>query len=124
MEFRFLRSQRIRSRVDFHLFRLSRLREKGLGFLLVQKENAGEQSLPRLALVASRKVGNAVRRNHLRRFFREKFRHVAKEFLCGSDFLVVFLVESKEMDPRAMRDDFARRLQRMSAAGKSKGRRS
>ncbi|MDR2664030.1 MAG: ribonuclease P protein component [Puniceicoccales bacterium] len=112
MRFRLFRRQRIRSENDFRLFRASRSRERGAGFLLVRKHNDDRHCLPRVALVASRKIGNAVRRNHLRRVFREEFRHRAVDISRGEDFLVVFLAQSKTLDPWTMGKDFADRLRR------------
>ncbi|MDR1435630.1 MAG: ribonuclease P protein component [Puniceicoccales bacterium] len=112
--FRLLRSQRISDRPDFELFRASSQRCRADGYLLVQKLNRDSGALPRIALVASRKVGNAVRRNKLRRVFREHFRHCAATPLKGNDFLVVFLAESKKLNPQDMGKEFARRLKPMN----------
>jgi ribonuclease P protein component len=65
-----------------------------------------------------------VRRNHLRRIFREKFRRNTEKFLYGSDFLVIFLPESKKMDSGAMGEDFFCRLRQISIVGKAEGRRT
>jgi ribonuclease P protein component len=63
-----------------------------------------------MGLIASRKVGNAVRRNRLRRVFRENFRQTPTDGLLGNDFLVIFLTESKTLDPTAMGNEFAEKL--------------
>jgi ribonuclease P protein component len=59
---------------------------------------ACENGLPylRLGLSVSRKVGNAVRRNRLRRLFREAFRLTRQEMPTGLDLV---LIPRKKEDP-------------------------
>jgi ribonuclease P protein component len=95
------------------------------GFLLVLKKNPMAESvaslLPRLALVASRKTGNAVRRNALRRRFRENFRLFPNDNLRNWDFLIVFLPESKGLSIHTMGENFRNLLQKIA---KGKGEQS
>ncbi|MDR3316511.1 MAG: ribonuclease P protein component [Puniceicoccales bacterium] len=102
----FLRCQRIRRVVDFRDFRNSQRRRRRAGFLLVWKDGPAVDHPPRLALVTSRKVGNAVRRNFLRRIFREEFRLGPTGCLVGMDLLVIFSPESRAMAPRLLRENF------------------
>jgi ribonuclease P protein component len=44
---------------------------------------------PRLGIIASRRVGNAVKRNYGKRLFRELFRKHAAELPLGSELVVV-----------------------------------
>jgi ribonuclease P protein component len=46
-------------------------------------------SAPRLGIVASRRVGNAVKRNYGKRMFRELFRKHAAELPRGSELVIV-----------------------------------
>ena len=47
------------------------------------------RSAPRLGIVASRRVGNAVKRNYGKRVFRELFRKHATELPRGSELVIV-----------------------------------
>ena len=47
------------------------------------------RSAPRLGIVASRRVGNAVKRNYGKRMFRELFRKHAAELPRGSELVIV-----------------------------------
>jgi ribonuclease P protein component len=52
--------------------------------------HVGESSAaPRLGIIASRRVGNAVKRNYGKRIFRELFRKHAGELPPGSELVVV-----------------------------------
>ncbi|MDQ8206566.1 ribonuclease P protein component [Coraliomargarita sp. SDUM461003] len=44
---------------------------------------------PRLGIIASRRVGNAVKRNYGKRIFRELFRQHASELPAGSELVIV-----------------------------------
>lgn len=46
-------------------------------------------AVPRLGVIASRRVGNAVKRNYGKRIFRELFRRHANELPPGSELVVV-----------------------------------
>lgn len=50
---------------------------------------ADEAGSPRLGVIASRRVGNAVLRNYGKRIFREIFRHHAAELPAGSELVIV-----------------------------------
>src|SRR5690606_1314051 len=56
--------------------------------LMVLHATRGATGQPRLGLVVSRKVGNAVRRNRWKRLLREAFRLTSNE-LPGLDFVVI-----------------------------------
>lgn len=95
-DFSFRRCRRISAGRDFAKFRLSKIRRRTRGFLLVLKTD-GPSDRPRLAIVASRKVGNAVTRNLLRRRIREVFR----QFIWGTeaqcDWLVLLRREARDL---------------------------
>lgn len=56
-------------------------------FILLLAENSIASS--RLGLTVSRKVGNAVMRNRVKRYLREFFRHELKKFSSTVDFSVI-----------------------------------
>ena len=66
------------------------------GFLLLTREN--QQGFPRLGVILSRKVGNAVYRNKLRRITREWFR-INKTQFRNIDLVLVFRpTQTKDLD--------------------------
>ena len=95
----FPKSLRLRKRSDF--LRLSREsgRHTVKGFLLVWQPN--DLMLPRLGITASRKVGNAVTRNRLKRLIREFFRN-NRLLLPAVDINVIARRESETMDFRCI----------------------
>jgi ribonuclease P protein component len=84
---RFTKARRVRRRGEFQrVFDLS-LRTKGRYFtVLVAPNDAGTT---RLGIVASRKLGDAVRRNRAKRLIREVFRHTAAPNGRGMDVVVI-----------------------------------
>lgn len=83
-------SQRLRKQSDFQQVRRSEHRIH-CGPFVVQYElgSAGSASPTMLGVIASRRVGNAVKRNRGKRLVREIFRRHAGTLPCGSRFVVV-----------------------------------
>lgn len=83
-------SQRLRKPSDFQQVRRSGHRIH-CGPFVVQSElvREGGASLPKLGVIASRRVGNAVKRNRGKRLVREIFRRQAPGLPRGSRFVVV-----------------------------------
>jgi ribonuclease P protein component len=78
--------ERFRKRKDFlHIYRRGS-RYRGSGFTLIYLSN--DLHFSRMAVVASKKIGNAVVRNRIKRRFRALFR-TNKDLLQGSFDLVV-----------------------------------
>ena len=88
MSERFTKARRVRRRREFQrVFDLS-LRIRGRYFTVLIGPNA--ESTARLGIVASRKLGDAVRRNRAKRLIREVFRR--SELMASShgvDFVVI-----------------------------------
>ena len=59
------------------------------GPFIFQCHVSESRSAPRLGIVASRRVGNAVKRNYGKRMFRELFRKHAAELPQGSELVIV-----------------------------------
>lgn len=59
------------------------------GPFIFQCRLSAEESAPRLGVIASRRVGNAVKRNYGKRIFREIFRKHAAELPEGSECVIV-----------------------------------
>ena len=85
--FAFRRAEHLRRPADFRRV-YDRRRSASDGWLIVY---ACENGLPhsRLGLSVSRKVGNAVHRNRLRRLYREAFRLTRQELPTGLDLVLI-----------------------------------
>ncbi len=59
------------------------------GPFIFQCRVSDSTSAPRLGVIASRRVGNAVKRNYGKRLFRELFRQHAAELPPGSELVIV-----------------------------------
>ncbi|PXA03139.1 ribonuclease P protein component [Coraliomargarita sinensis] len=83
-------SQRLRKQSDFQQVRRSEHRIH-CGPFVVQCQPGGEASAsrPMLGVIASRRVGNAVKRNRGKRLVREIFRRSAGTLPPGSRYVVV-----------------------------------
>jgi len=69
-------------------------------FVLVEAMNRPDEDLPRLGLTVSRKNGNAVKRNRIKRRLREAVRlHGAGDMANGNDYVIV-------STPKALRAPF------------------
>ncbi|MDR1413973.1 MAG: ribonuclease P protein component [Puniceicoccales bacterium] len=95
--YRLFKSQRICKASDFARFRSNQARSRIFGTLvlkIVERIPSGDCSLaplPRLGIITSKKVGNAVARNRVRRIIRENFRLNPKIFRADSDYLFIAL---------------------------------
>jgi ribonuclease P protein component len=84
--YRFPRSSRITQRADFQrVYRFGRRIETRFFVLYVRKN---ELPTHRLGITASKKMGNAVVRNRLKRLFREAFRKNPMPFECRYDIVI------------------------------------
>jgi ribonuclease P protein component len=88
MSERFSKARRVRRRREFQrVFDLS-LRIRGQYFTVLMAPNA--ESRPRLGIVASKKLGDAVHRNRAKRLIREIFRRSDMQTVRrGVDFVVI-----------------------------------
>ncbi len=59
------------------------------GSFIFQCRLAANAGAPRIGIIASRRVGNAVKRNYGKRIFRELFRKHAAELPQGSELVIV-----------------------------------
>ena len=83
----FPKSLHLRKPAEFAAVYDGRVRESRGPLLIYARPN--DLGHPRIGLSTSRKVGNAVRRNRIRRLLREAFRHMQHDFPRGYDLVVV-----------------------------------
>ena len=92
---RFRRADRVLSPRDFKRVLKSGRSGTSEGFVVViarRPRNAvtkSDESRQRLGVTVSKRVGNAVIRNHIKRRIREWFRHARKQLPVGSDVVII-----------------------------------
>jgi ribonuclease P protein component len=86
----FPRDGRLRRRVDFLAMQQSAQRVSGAHYLLLarRRDPAGGNKT-RLGITVSRKVGNAVQRNRVKRWVRESYRRLPSLVPAGTDLVVI-----------------------------------
>ena len=114
MSERFSKARRVRRRGEFQrVFDLS-LRTRGRYFTVLMAPNA--ESRPRLGIVASRKLGEAVHRNRAKRLIREVFRRTDLQAVRqGIDFVVIPRREVFDAPYSSIESDLRTTLQRGAA---------
>jgi ribonuclease P protein component len=75
-------------------------RSHGNRHLVLYAFPRGGSDGPRLGVSVSRKVGEAVHRNRVKRFLREAFRAQAEELPANHDYVVVARPEARELAER------------------------
>jgi ribonuclease P protein component len=98
-------NRRLRRRAEFQKVFDSGQRIRGRFLTLLVA--SGEASLTRLGIVASRKLGDSVRRNRAKRLIRELFRQLnSPERLLGVDIVVIPRVELFDASYASLEEDF------------------
>jgi ribonuclease P protein component len=90
---RFPKDRRVRRRPEFTQVFDTGIRVKGRYLTVLMAPNAAKR--PRLGLVASRKLGDAVRRNRAKRLIREVFRQTPP--LAGRQGIDVVVIPRREL---------------------------
>ena len=102
---------RMRKRAEFLAARRGR-RLNGPNFF-VETRDRGDGCDPRFGLTVTKKVGNAVVRNRIRRRLREAIRLGAEADMApGFDYVIVARREVRDMPFAALKDELSRRLAR------------
>ncbi|MET0240464.1 MAG: ribonuclease P protein component [Sphingobium sp.] len=90
------------------------------GFILLVRDRRDDDSLARLGITVSKKVGGAVVRNRMKRRFRALARELLPDHaLPGADHVLIGRKEGVERDFAALREELRKALER--AAKKAKG---
>jgi ribonuclease P protein component len=106
------RLQRLRQRADF-IAATAGAKAHATGFVLQSRER-GDQAPPRVGYTVSKKVGNAVERNRVRRRLREVVRLSAAERMrAGRDYVVIGRRAALELAFDRLIDDMSGALSRV-----------
>jgi ribonuclease P protein component len=100
----FGKSRRLRRRGEFQKVFDTGQRMRGRFFTLLMAPTRG--SGPRLGIVASRKLGDSVRRNRAKRLIREIFRHNLDLAAGGLDIVVIPRAELFDATYASLEDDY------------------
>jgi ribonuclease P protein component len=103
--------ERLRHRADF-LAASSGLRASTTGFVLQARSRDDEQPA-RLGFTVSRKVGNAVVRNRVRRRLKEAVKRAAMDVKPGHDYVLVARTAALTRGFDQLAEDFAGALRRL-----------
>lgn len=85
----FTAEQRLKRRADFLRVQSSDIRVSTKHFVLLFAANSERSACARIGIVATKRIGNAVERNRVKRIVRETFRELAKIFPAGIDLVVI-----------------------------------
>lgn len=104
--------ERIKKKKDFlHLYKKGK-RYRGKYFNLVYLSSAS--SFSRLAVVVSKKVGNAVKRNRIKRWIRTLFRRNKNLLKISLDIIIIVKKEILEASWNKLQEDYFAALKSIS----------
>jgi ribonuclease P protein component len=111
MDENFTPQERIRKKKDFlHLYKKGK-RYRGKYFVLIYLSN--ELTFSRVAVVASKKLGNAVQRNRMKRWLRTLFRRNKELLEKPFDMIFIPRKEMNEAEWQYLKDDYRAALKFM-----------
>jgi ribonuclease P protein component len=118
--FRFPRQRRLRKRREFLLAqgRGRRVSGKHFQFFVHRRDDFGKASLAaraRFGITVTRKIGNAVIRNRIKRIVREGFRHLGDEFAPGTDLVVLARAGSERASAASFAAELVELARRLGA---------
>ncbi|MEZ4288241.1 MAG: ribonuclease P protein component [Polyangiales bacterium] len=104
--FGFGRASRMRKRYEFQLVQREGEKTHSKYFLVFVRANPFGHC--RLGITVTKKIGSAVRRNHIKRIIREVFRLHPQTFDFDQDIVVIAKQSASSADSDALRSDFLR----------------
>ena len=97
----FPRAERIRRSREFRALSRRGIRRAGRDFVVLSDDVDSTVVSARLGVTVSRRVGNAVVRNRIKRRIREWFRQVGRERVVGRDIVVIARPGAARLDAAA-----------------------
>ena len=110
MTHKLTKDERLRKRPEYLALGECGRKIASRNFLIVYRSTGNAP--PRLGITVSRKVGNAVVRNRLKRFLREFFR-LHKELFASADFNIIARQGAAPLDTSSIRRELADLLRRI-----------
>ncbi|TAK48599.1 MAG: ribonuclease P protein component [Xanthobacteraceae bacterium] len=113
--------ERIRHRADF--LAAAAAARVGMAAFVVQERRRDDAGPPRVGFTVTRKVGNAVERNRIRRRLRELVRRIGPDVMRPhSDYVMIGRRAALERDFAVMLDDLRAALARLDRPGRNRTR--
>ncbi len=103
----FPKERRLRRRADFLRVQNSDLRVTTKHFVFLFSANADASANARVGIVATKRVGNAVVRNRIKRLVREAFRSLPERFFpAGVDLVVIGRAGTEALRAEHVKDEW------------------
>ena len=118
-DLRFPPAVRVRTRADY--LRIQQKGRRARGRLLIILNSVNDLPVTRFGQTVSRRVGNAVVRNRVRRQIREIQRNHQAEFSPGHDVVVVALPPAREAGFSSMEEEFLSLAARLGLSEEGSG---
>ena len=101
--FSFKRNERILKKKEFISLKLHGRRYYTKNFVVIIKKNRG--AITRLGITVSKRVGNSVKRNRIKRLIREFFRLNKQQIPKGYDILVIALKRDNKLNSSRIQEE-------------------